>query len=332
MPTRLPTITRSGYDNSILGTHGRCPRLDLYDYHLGRVGRGNNYPINFGIAYHSFRETLEKLYLKWVIEETKSIDSVKKLLYQTSWAVASKEWTDPPIEHKKSYLDLTRLEIVCEESFESWLGEKARGAMKVIATETAFDLPLPRKLCRRCWEWSDPEYTLCLRCGGPLFTEYFQGRFDQILEWNRRLWVRDFKTVGRREDWRAKFSPAHQFTGYTWAAQILSGRRIDGVIAEVVYNTKTMGPEFHPTFASRSANDIEMWLEWVEFETANRRRAEATDIWPMRTTACGDYGGCFFRECCNLGNWSSIETWLEDKTIHSVWDPLNPEREEGIPE
>lgn len=303
----LPMLDRTSLDNSVLSVVGRCPRLAFYNYRLNRATRSVNYPINFGVSYHKFREILDKLYAEWIVKEGKELDSCSKMIFEAAWSVATKGWQDPPLEHKKGYLDLGRLSKTCEQAFEAWLDEKRRGYYKVIATEVAFELPLP---------------------SGRLFT----GRLDQILEWNGRLWVRDFKTVGRKDNWKEKYNPDHQFTGYSWAAQQLSDRRVDGTIIDIVYNTKTMGPEFHPTLANRSSNDIAQWLEWVEFESGNWERYCAEDLWPMRTMACGDYGGCFFRECCNLGSWDSIEGWLKERTIHSVWDPMNPEREEGLPE
>ena len=303
----LPVIDREGLDNSILGALGRCNRLAFYNYRLNRASRAVNYPINFGVAYHEYRDVLEKHYMKWCLEDKKELEIVRPTLKEISWAMATKDWKDPPIEHKKGYLDLGRLEKTCDEAFLMWEQEKLQGYYKVLTTETPFDLKLPSG--RR-----------------------FYGRIDQSLLWNNRLWLRDFKTVGRKEDWKEKYNPDHQFTGYVWAAQQLSGRRVEGVIVDIVYNIKTKGPEFHPTLATRTSEDIAHWLEWIEDEYDNWDRACREGTWPMRTTACGDYGGCYFRECCNSGSWASIENWLENKTIYSVWDPMNPDKEEGLPE
>lgn len=307
-PVSLPIVERESLDNSILSSVGRCPRLGYYNYVLNRAARADNYPINFGVLYHNFRDSLEKAYHTLVIEGGEKLEDVKETIWNQSWILATRGWTDPPIEHKKGYLDLGRALKTCKEAFESWVEEKSLNYYNIVSTELAFDLPLPsgRRFC---------------------------GKTDQVLEWNGRLWVRDFKTVGRKDDWKAKFNPDHQFSGYVWAAQELSGRRIEGVIVDIVYNIKTKGPEFHPTICSRTSDDLEQWLEWVEFEYDNWERCKAEDKWPMRTTACGDYGGCFFRQCCNRGNWPSIEQWLEERTVFSYWDPLNPEREEaGLPE
>ena len=128
----LPVHTRRSLDNSILSTHARCPRLDFFNYHLCRTARVENYPINFGLAYHNFRETIEKLYMSWVTEEGADLKEVQKLIFESGWSVATKDWTDPPLEHRKSYLDLGRLRRTCEEAFESWCNEKRSNYYRVI--------------------------------------------------------------------------------------------------------------------------------------------------------------------------------------------------------
>lgn len=308
----LPVLNRTRLDNSILGTLNRCPRLAFYNYYLCRSARVENYPINFGTATHTFMETLETLYMQWILEDEKGLEDCSLLLYEASCAVALKGWVDPPLEHAKSYLATDRLLETFEELFTFWKNEKNGTSFRVIGAETPFELPLP---------------------SGRMFC----GKLDQLVEWNGRLWVRDWKTTSRKPSkkgggWKALYSPDHQFTGYIWASQKLSGRTVDGAIIHVVYNIKTMGPEFYPTLANRTSGDIDHWITWVEDSWDEWERRVETDSWPMNTTACGDWAGCFFRDCCGKGNWSAIERWLEERTIYSVWDPLNPEREEGLPE
>ena len=302
----LPSIARTGLDNSILESNARCPRLALNNYHLNRSVRTINYPIQFGVAYHDFRNIIEQLYNKWVLSGEMELKHAEPGIYETSLAYATRSWEDPPLEHKKGYLDLGRLKKTFSEAFKTWLEEKEGNYYKILAPEAPFELPLP---------------------SGRLFT----GKIDQVIEWNGSIWIRDFKTLGRKDDWKLKFNPNHQFTGYVWAVQQLSGKRVEGVIIDVVYNIKTKGPEFHPIMANRSEADIENWLEWVEYEYTLWENQVKTNVWPMKTSACGDYNGCYFRKCCNLGSWNSMEHWLLENTIHSHWDPLNPEREEGLP-
>lgn len=337
----LPIHPREALDNSIAGTMNRCARLAFYNYALDRSPIVRNYPISFGQAYHIYRETLEKLYLSEVLEKGGSLGDLAKAMSIVAFKTATKDWVDPPVEHKKGYLDLTRLRKTCEFSFANWLQEKEAGYIKVIATESPFQLELPGVWRCSGWRWCDylwyqedsptPNW-MCPNCGRPLETRRFLGKLDQILEWNGRLWIRDFKTTSRKVDFNKKYNPDHQFTGYTWAAQKLSNRSIDGAWIDIIYNTKTKGPESYPTLATRSAGDIEHWLEWIHDSFSEWESRIRSGIWPMNTTECDHFGECTFREACNSGDWFAISTWLEAKTVHSVWDPLNPEDEEGLPE
>ena len=306
----LPVYERTSLDNSILSTLGRCPRLAFFNYHLCRSARAKNYPINFGVAFHKFAETLEQLYINWVLEEGQELEKVKGVLFTAAFAVATAKWEDPPLEHKKSYLDLGRLSKNCKDMFERWEREKESGIFEVIGTETAFELPLPSG-------------------------RNFSGRLDQPLLWNNRAWIRDWKTVSRRPkngDYRAKYNPDHQFTGYTWGFGKLANRTIDGVLVDTYHNIKSSGPNFDRTPCSRTNSDIKQWLEFVEDGCDEWERRVESGKWPMRTAACDDWGGCYFRSCCNEGAWRDIESWLKEHTIYSVWDPMRPEREEGLPE
>lgn len=309
-PISLPVVEREYLDFSILSTMGRCPRLAFYNYVLNRAPRVKSWPIQYGVAFHRYCDALERFYNQWVVEEQKELDPLKGIIHQAALAYALKDWEDPPLEHAKSYLDQTRLTKACELRLDSWINEKKTGNIKVIGVEAGFTLPLP---------------------SGRIFA----GRIDQVIQWNTRIWIRDWKTVGRKPkggNFKKKYNPGHQFTGYTWAEQELSGRRVEGVVVFVVYNIASTGPEFYPTLVNRSSGDIEHWLEWAEDAYDEWERRMETGKWPMKTDACDDWGGCFFRDACNSGSWYSIEQWLKQHTINSVWDPLNPEEEEGLPE
>jgi hypothetical protein len=309
-PIKLPVVERKYLDNSILETMGRCPRLAFFNYVLNRAPRSESFPIQYGIAFHKYNDVLERLYLQWIVEEQKDLEEMKLIIHEAAVSVALQGWEDPPLEHTKSYLDRTRLVKACRLRFDEWMKEKVTGNVKVIGVEAGFTIPLP---------------------SGRIFA----GRIDQVIQWNGRIWIRDWKTLGRKPkagNFKRKFNPGHQFTGYKWAEQELSGRNVDGVIAYVVYNIKSTGPDFYPTLLNRSSGDVEHWMEWVEDAYDEWERRMETGSWPMRTSACDDYGGCYFKDACSTGSWYSIEQWLKQHTIESVWDPLNPDDEEGLPE
>lgn len=316
LPVREPEV----YDSSTLSTLERCPRKGFYQYGLHRAPSGINYPIQFGQAYHKFREWLENLHKKLIVEDELDLEDAKtqKLIYglsfqkalEVTWVYEEEEkvlgWDEPPIEHKHSFLTKARLDSTCNKAFESWLEEKRDGLVKVLLWEQSFDLPFPSG-------------------------ERYGGRFDQLIEWNKKLWLRDFKTTSRMgAGYGAKFDPDNQMSGYVWATQVLSNTEIEGVMIDVVYNTKKIGPEFHPYLTTRTPWQIEDWVADAEYEIQTAHGYFKDGRFPKRTSSCEDYGGCFFRDACRRDGWGNIERWLKVKTIKNVWDFADPNKEEGV--
>lgn len=297
------------FDNSMLSTFQRCPRKAFYEYYLDRASDGKNWSIQFGVAYHRFREVLEKAYISACRKDDRPLHAVEDKLFDLAWSEALKVeggFEDPPAESRKSYLHKTRLLSSCEDAFENWREEKRGSTFDVIYAEQPFELELPNG-------------------------EYYTGRMDQIVRLNgRKLWVRDFKTTSRMGRTYAKnFDPNNQMTGYVWAAQQLSGQDVEGVIIEVLYNTKNNGPEFHQFLSTRTPEQVAEWEREISYEVDTARQYEEDMMFPKRTTACSDYGGCFYRDACSKSHWRTRERWLESNTIHSHWDPMNPDEEEG---
>lgn len=302
----LPMKERLAFDTSITQTSQRCPRKAQYQYFYNRSGAGRNVPIAFGLAYHKFREVLERQYLDICMKQGMELNKVSGAIYKIALGEGMEGYEDPPLEHKKAYLTRGRLQLSCEQAFMNWTSEKRKGIFTVLEAEQAFQLELP---------------------DGTLFG----GRFDQVLEWNGKLWVKDFKTTGRMgKDYPRQFDPNDQITAYTWAASKLSGRRVGGVIIEVVYNTKSVGPTHFPFVSARTDAHIEEWLRDVQMETKLLRSYYEDNYFPKRTTGCGDFGGCYFRECCAMSSDKMREAWLLAKTIESEWDFMNPDKEKGV--
>ncbi len=297
--TSLPILHRESLDNSIIGTHGRCPRKAYYNYFLNRGHSGVSYPLKFGEAFHKYREIMISSYIesgyKWGLSHAMAG-------YQAAFDIYPE---DPPIGHKRDWQTLGRLKTTMEVATAHFMNEMQMGSRKVLYTEQPFTLSLP---------------------SGRLFG----GRMDEILEWNGKLWVRDYKTTARMgPTYGNKFDPDNQMTGYTWAARQLSGRPVAGVIIQSIYNTKTKGPEIHEFLTTRSEGIIDQWIESIEAEYDEIETHIEKDVWPMRTAACDDFGGCMFREACQFDHWKDIENWLLSNTTESVWDYTNPTEEKG---
>jgi hypothetical protein len=302
MSSLLPVVPRETLDTSVLQTWQRCPRKAYLQYWLNRSPGGKNYSIGFGIMYHTFREELEKM---WQAAKTDDIQLAAQFC-QAAIEIASDGWEDPPVENNKSFLTKQRFIQAALQGFDAWVAEKRNKVFTVLEVEQGFQLPLPSG-------------------------RIFGGRFDQILEWNGQLWVRDFKTTSRMgKSYPKMFDPNDQMTCYTWAASQLSGRKVQGVIIQVIYNTKNIGPEHHQFISTRSPAHIEEWQANVEREATIIDQHTEEGYFPMRTTGCNDFNGCYYRDCCALSSWKMRDKWLESHTVESHWDFMNPDAEEGI--
>jgi hypothetical protein len=300
-------MDREVLDSSILSTFSSCPRKAYYQYVINRAPLGDNYAISFGVAYHIFRDVLEIEFQHHESDLRSASDC-----FSIAATKATEGWEDPPVGHKKDWMTYIRLMDTFDEAFRHWQNEKEQGHSVVLLTEQPFDLELPSGR----------------RMGG---------RIDQIFENRRKLWIKDFKTTSYMgSGFARRFDPNHQFSCYTWGGQKLSLRPLEGVQVEVAYNTKTKGPEIHTFLSTRSPGHIDQWLASIEDEYdlwelyMSRTEERGMMAWPMRTTACDSYGGCYFRDACQKEHPAQIESWLEFNTKHSVWDFMNPDAEEGV--
>ncbi len=324
-------------DNSVIQEYTRCPRRGLYKYGMRRGFDGKSYPIQYGLAYHKYRETVENL-----MREQKS--PMTDEIHQAGWVACIEGWEDPPPEHKKAHLDLTRLVKAVNQARLRIQEEQRSGSVVITRPEEAFDLELPFEICEDCG-WAilrkeDLIDTCCPNCGsGHIYSPRHGGRVDQFIQYRSLKnadMVRDFKTTGSKGDYyEQKFDPNAQLQGYVWAGGQLSGRKFDGALIETVYNTKTKGPEITQHYVTFSPGQEVAWLASMMME-----RSFIQTMWsrvdelgylafPQRTSSCQDFGGCHFRDACRTGGGWELNNWLENNTIESHWDFTNPEGEES---
>lgn len=324
-------------DNSTIQEYARCPRRGLYKYGMRRGFTGNNFSIQYGLAYHKYRETVEKYMFA-----NKCIMSDE--VHALGVDAAIDGWEEPPIGHKKEYLGLQRLAkavLMARARIES---EQRTGDVVITRPEEAFDLELPFFLCTNCGQAdvanNISEPTKCCLCGmNTLIRPRHGGRVDQFIQYkalgNAQM-VRDFKTTGMKGDsYEEKFDPNAQLQSYTWAGGQLSGREFDGALIETIYNTKTQGPIITQTYKTYTKGQQMAWMasnmmERQFIQTMWSRKDELGYLaFPQRTNACQDFGGCHFRQACRSSGAWELEDWMENNTIYSHWDFTNPDAEES---
>lgn len=332
-PIQLPVFPPGDVmDNSTLVEYTRCPRRGLYRYGMRRGFSGKSWTIQYGLAYHKYRETISQLCID---RGVKLNDEINTLAFEA----AIQGWEDPPFDHRYAYLDRTRLIQAMALARTRIELEQRTGDIKTLKAEDSFDVPLPYWLCRNCgWAILNEPGTIghsCPNCHSDSIIEpRHGGRIDEFLIYNSiggKYMIRDFKTTGYMPyNYTDKFDPNSASQGYVFSAHLLSGQNFDGAIFETVYNTKTQGPKISQHYVTYSKGQQEQWLASNMME-----RSMITMMWarqpelgylafPQRTEACGDFGGCMFRDACRTGGAWELNKWLDENTIYSEWDFTNP--------
>lgn len=161
----------------------------------------------------------------------------------------------------------------------------------------------------------------CQNCGTLLEPIEYGGIFDTLVESNGVVWILEHKTTSQLGDYYFdQFKPNNQVTGYVWAAEKLTGRRVAGAIINAigVYKVGQTRLKREPT--SRSRPLIDEWLNNVRVTCEEIQQHERTGQWPMRTMACTLYGKCEFHSVHSLSTIVERDKLLEQNFVREIWD------------
>ncbi len=319
-------------DNSTRQEYVRCMRKGFYRYGMRRGFEGKNWSIQYGLAYHKYREAAENFMRE---KESKMTDEIHDL----AWEAAIDGWEDPPFGHKKEYLDQGRLFAACMMAKKRIELEQQTGSIKVTRSEDSFDLELPFAVCNDCG-WAvlvdDMAFDgVCSHCQSHNAVRVRHGgRVDQFVEFMGSLYIRDWKTTSYKPyHYETKFDPSSQMMGYVWAGSRLSGRTFRGALIETVFNTKTKGPEISQHYVDFSQGQMEQWIasQMMHEQFIRTAWARVEELgylaFPQNTDACTAMGVCGFLEACRMGSGREIDSWLDTYTIYSHWDFTDPDGE-----
>jgi len=206
-----------------------CPRKYFYSIVLGFTDKNPPQFFKFGTAYHKFREVLEKTFM-----ETDDIPTSVSAGMEAG--IESFGPTDPPVTDKYGFLTRQRLMASMMYVAKLWKKEKKDGKIKVLGVEQPFEIVLADGATTR------------------------GGKADQFIKWNGMFYGRDFKTSSGSSGWYdRRIDPNDQFTGYTLGLQKLSNQPVQGLIVDVLFNTKTIAPKVQQFIASRSQWQLRQW-------------------------------------------------------------------------
>ena len=235
-------------------------------------------------------------------------------------------------------------EIVREAMIESWEHERTESGERIRETGQAIYFDDPKKtrvnLIRTIiWyieqfaeETEDGIKTYHLQSGKPAVELSFTlelddellycGHLDRVVDYGGHLYVMDQKTTGGTVGtyFFDQFSPNNQMSGYSWAGQAILGSPVRGVIidaAQIAVNFT----RFERGITTRTKDQLEEWYESALWTIKLARQATALDQWPMNLSACGNYGGCPFRQLCSRSP-SVRENYIKSDYNEHNWDPL----------
>lgn len=262
----------------------KCPRYYFLTIVLGFKERGTSYPLVFGSAYHKFREVLTK---------------TGKL--QDALAAATKDWPgDPVVGTRYDFLTQARLVKSCMVAYASWSQERTKNRITVISPEQGFGFELTGSKYKR------------------------GGRIDEMLRFAGKPWIRDFKSTSKNKSYYERLlEPNDQFMGYSWGANHLSGEPVQGVLVELLYNTRKEGPKIIPLSTTRTTNQIADWEQDQIATAENITKARESDRWPKHEPACPF---CPFRSVCKSSSESAQVARLEASFDQKPWDFMANER------
>ena len=268
-------------DHTAIITAKTCYRKYFFKIVLGFRKKDNPPYIQFGQAYHTFREELEKLQdLEAALEKAADV-----------WKKGS---GDPPVGSDFDWLTGERLIKSCLVAHDFWQREKKLGRIVVVASEQEFIVTLK---------------------DGKTKTG---GRADQLVRWNGRIWGRDFKATSKNAAWYQRMiEPNDQVTRYTLCESKMSGEEVQGQLIELLFNSRKEGPKIIPLTSTRTPKQLSEWEDDQIFFEALLEQCRQADKWPMCEHHC-PY--CEYHSVCKQINEGAMMNQLTTNFVQRQWD------------
>jgi hypothetical protein len=190
-------------------------------------------------------------------------------------------------------------------------------------------------------EFKSSDYTTALLSNGKAAVELsfkielsseiiYAGHLDRLLDYGSDKFVQDQKTTGGAlgSYYFDQYATDIQMSGYTFGGRVMFNMPIKGVMIDAAQ----IGPDytrFMRGFTFRSEGTLNEWHHEMLRLIADVRRntqawRETGDVshFPMNFTACGNYGGCSFRNVCSMVP-SMRQRFLESNyNRREQWNPL----------
>lgn len=151
----------------------------------------------------------------------------------------------------------------------------------------------------------------------------FAGHLDRLVEYSGKLMVQDQKTTGSTpgQYYFDQFAPDIQMSMYTFAGKIIFDQSVSGVVIDAAQIAVGF-TRFERGFTYRLQAQLDEWYDNTMRTIEDARHATRERHFPMRTTSCGNYGGCAFRRICSRSPEVREQFLKGDFERGLRWDPL----------
>lgn len=200
--------------------------------------------------------------------------------------------------------------------------ERTAGALEFyfasypLGTDKAIPLTLPGG--RRGIEFSflEPLDRIHPKTGDPLL---YSGRMDMMVDFEGMKLGEDDKTASQLgASWPRQWDLRSQFTGYVWGAA-RAGIKLDGFLVRGVSILKTKYDTLQ-AITYRPDWMIDRWYAQLLRDIDRMIRSWEEGYFDYNLDhACAEYGGCPFRQACQMRDPSPV---LEQRFERRKWDPV----------
>lgn len=301
------------WDSTSLGLLKTCPRKYFLSMVMNWQPKRKSHHLQFGIWFHT------------------GIEFYEKLMCECPEGTSREDWHEHAV--RATVRHILELSVGYDPGVDPKTG-------KPITDKTRFNLIRTLVWYFDHYGLDDTCETVILSSGKPAIELSFRfeighdlllsGHLDRIVRYgDQGVYVLDHKTTsstvtGASARYYFKgFNPDNQMSLYSVGAAVAFQTPVKGVIIDAVQVAVNFSA-FGRDLTHRSEQQLHEFLEGIY---SYRRMAEhyhRTGFWPMNETACGNYGGCAFRDICARSPSVRERFLLTEFTQDFVWNPLEP--------
>jgi len=295
------------WDSTSLGYLKTCPRLYQYIMIEGYSNKEESIHLRFGIEYHQALQEYD-------LARAKGMD-FDDALHHTITELHSRVWDWEPDRDTKAggYKNRDSIFSVVVDYIDHFRDDPAKTLILdngSPAVELSFRFEL---------DWGPI----------PMQPYMLSGHLDRVVEFQDNLFVMDRKTttIALGQYYFAQFEPNNQMTIYTLASQVVLDSPVKGVIIDAVQILKETPHRFVRGFTYRTEDQLQEWVDGLQYWFATAETYARENYWPMNDTACDKFGGCMFRGICSKSP-QVRQAFLDSNFIKLApeerWNPLKP--------